>query len=177
MPGTVIGKYLNLGYEGNISRQKYYNIIQRPVSESSNPIQFGRPVVLNPDNTYSDLESVIAAGTTITADMIGGIAVRIVKQALSFFDSNTVYYYPKQTCDVMNEGQMTVRCSYGAPTAGGDVYIRVAANPAQPASFVGDFTAAADGANTVLIPNLKWMTEQLDANSIAELTTVRQLNA
>lgn len=177
MPGQVIGKNLNLGYEGNISRQKPYNIIQRPVAEDSNPIQFGRPVILNPDNTYRDVASAIAAGTTVTADLIGGISVRIVKQATQFFNSNDVFYYPQQPMDVMNEGQMTVRCSYGSPTAGGAVYVRIAENATIPNSFVGDFCATADGANTVEIPNLKWMTAQHDTNLIAELTTVRQLNA
>jgi hypothetical protein len=54
MPGAVIGKALNLGYPGNVSRSADAIIDNRVVkSTDAAGINFGDPAILNPDNTYS----------------------------------------------------------------------------------------------------------------------------
>ena len=164
MAGSAIGKSLNFGYPGNISRSAdaiISNRIVRPTDTEN--INFGDPVVLNPDNTVS------AFGATGTAETFLGIAVREVKQATDYFATQGSYK-PGQPCDVAERGTLTVTCNVGTPTAGGPVYVRIAANAAIPNGVVGGFEAAADGANTVQITNAKWKTGKLDANKVAEVT-------
>lgn len=166
MPGTTVGKSLNLGYPGNISRSAEALIENRFVrSSDSASINFGDPVVLNNDNTYS------AFGATGTATTFAGIAVREVKQNTDYLNPSGSYA-PGQPCDVAHKGTLTVKCNVGTPTAGGSVYIRITANGSIPAGVVGGFEAAADGANTIAIPNLKWRTGKIDANKVAEVTIV-----
>ncbi|WNF07259.1 structural cement protein Gp24 [Brevibacillus borstelensis] len=170
MPGSVIGKSLNLGYPGNISRSADAIIDNRVVKPTDTEnINFGDPVVLNDDNTYSKF------GATGTAATFGGIAVREVKQSTDYFSAQG-FYAPGQPCDVATRGTLTVVCNVGTPKAGGSVYIRTATNAAIPDGVIGGFEAAADGANTVEIPNLKWTTGKLDANKVAEVTILTRVN-
>jgi len=170
MAGSVIGKSLNLGYAGNISRSAdaiVENRVVKPTDTAS--INFGDPVVLNDDNTYSKF------GATGTAAKFGGIAVREVKQTTNYL-SPQVAYAPGQPCDVAVRGTLTVVCNVGTPKAGGAVYIRVADNGSIPNGVIGGFEAAADGSNTIEIPNLKWTTGKLDANRVAEVTILSRVN-
>ena len=70
MPGSVIGKSLNLGYPGSISRSADAIIANRLFrATDTGTIPFGSPVVLNPDNTYSAFGSVastLAAALTLS---------------------------------------------------------------------------------------------------------------
>ncbi|MEK8128672.1 hypothetical protein WMW72_12215 [Paenibacillus filicis] len=171
MPGSVIGKELNLGYEGNVARSVDAIITNRFVKPSdATAIQFGDAVVLNSDNTYSRF----GAGGTFAA--FAGVAVREVKQALDY-TSNQGEYRPGQPCDVIERGTVTVACNVGTPTAGGAVYLRVAVNAAIPNGVVGKFEAAADGTNTVQITSAQWKTGKLDANRVAELTLLTRNKA
>lgn len=171
MPGTAIGKSLNLGYAGNISRSADAIIDNRVVKPSDTEnISFGDPVILNDDNTYSKF------GATGTADTFGGIAVREVKQSTDYLGAAQGFYAPGQPCDVATRGTLTVVCNVGTPKSGGAVYIRTATNASIPDGVVGGFEAAADGSNTVAIPNLKWTTGKLDANKVAEVTILTRVN-
>lgn len=170
MPGSVIGTGLNLGYAGDISRSIDAIVDNRVVksnisggTEQNSPIAFGEPVVLNTDNTYSRF------GATGTAATFGGIAVREVKQATDYY-SQTGSYLPSERADVLVRGTINVLCNAGTPTAGGAVYIRIAANVSIPSGVIGQFEAAADGANTLEIPGLAWTTGKIDTNKIAEVT-------
>ncbi|MCL6442062.1 MAG: hypothetical protein K6T83_01125 [Alicyclobacillus sp.] len=169
MPGSVIGKTLNLGFPGNVSRSADAIIENRAVSASSSPIPFGAAVVLNPDNTYS------LFGASNTAAQFAGVAIREVKQGVNYSSyyvgaSNTTQSYsPGQPCDVLERGAVTVVCQLGTPTAGGKVYIRVATNASYPNAVIGGFEAQADGTNNVLLPNCQWKTNQIDGNNVAEL--------
>lgn len=170
MPGSVIGKSLNLGYPGNISRSADAIIDNRVVKPTDTEnINFGDPVVLNDDNTYSKF------GATGTAATFGGIAVREVKQSTDYFSAQG-FYVPGQPCDVATRGTLTVVCNVGTPKAGGAVYVRIATNASIPDGVIGGFEAAADGANTIEIPNLKWTTGRLDANKVAEVTILTRVN-
>jgi hypothetical protein len=164
MTGTAIGKVMNLGYPGNISRG-VDSIIENHFLKSTDTanINFGDPVVLNSDNTVS------AFGATGTAATFLGIAVREVKQNTDYFNAQG-YYTPGQPTDVAVRGSLTVKVNVGTPTANGNVYVRIATNAAIPNGVVGGFEAAADGTNTVLLTNVKFKTGKLDANKVAEVT-------
>ena len=167
MGGFAIGKTLNFGYPGNVSRSADAIIVNRPVqSTDTNPIPFGSPVVLNGNNTYS------LFGASNTAAQFAGVAIREVKQATSYLSQpyGQTQYNPGDPCDVIERGSVTVTCNVGTPTAGGPVYIRVALNSSIPQGVIGGFEAAADGTNTVELTNVVWKTGLMDANNTAEIT-------
>lgn len=166
MPGAAIGKVLNLGYAGNVSRQADAIITQRPAK--GDPISFGDPVILNPDNSYTKF------GATNIAAQFAGIAVREVKQATDYYPTGG-NYKNSEPCDVISRGTVTVICNVGAPTAGGSVYLRIAENEAIPNGVIGGFEAAADGINTIELTNVKFTTGDIDTNKIAEVTMLTRL--
>jgi len=171
MPGSVIGKALNFGYAGNVSRSHDAIITNRIVKPSDSvSINFGDAVVLNGDNTFSKF------GAAGTAAAFAGIAVREVKQSTVFGSNVGGSYAPAEPCDVLVRGTATVVCNVGTPTAGGDVHVRIAANGAIPAGVIGGFEAAADGANTIKLTGAKWTTGKLDANRVAEVTLTQRNN-
>lgn len=178
MAGKVIGKNLNLGYAGKVSRDADVLIENRIVSALSTAIPFGAPVVLNTDNTYSMFGAASAIAT------FGGIAVAGVKQATNYYD-NEVEYLPNQPCDVLVRGTATIICKAGTPTAGGKVFVTIAEDPDVPDVKIGDFVAKAhtykDEENnnvvcTVEITNAKWTTGYIDANDVAEVTLLTRVN-
>lgn len=176
MPGTVIGKIMNFGYAGNISRSVDAIVDNRILKstlsggvEQNASVAFGEPVILNSDNYYSRF------GATGTMATLAGIAVREVIQATSY-TSSIGAYTPGNGMDVLVRGTVTVLCNVGSPTAGGAVYVRITANGAIPTGVVGQFEAAADGSNTILITNMKWTTGQVDSNGIAEVTITTIVN-
>lgn len=163
MPGRVIGIELPLGYPGTIARTPDPIIMNRTVKDDSANIGYGKPVVLNGDNTYS------AFGADNTSDQFGGVAIREVKMATNYYDQNDVEYLPGQQCDVLERGSIVVKCPKGTPTAGGKVYVRIAANNTYPGSVIGDFEAEADGSNTVELTGVVWATGRIDADKCCEL--------
>lgn len=176
MPGTVIGKIMNFGYAGNISRSADAivdnKILKSTLSggvEQNASVAFGEPAILNSDNSYSRF------GSTGTMATLAGIAVREVKQGTSY-SASVGSYTPGEGMDVLVRGTATVICNVGAPTAGGKVYIRTVANGAIPTGVVGQFEAAADGTNTIEVTNMKWTTGQIDSNNIAEVTITSIVN-
>lgn len=160
MPGYAIGKSLNLGYEGNVSRSVDAIITPRKAKEK---IGFGKPCVLNSDNTYSQF------GADNTAAQFIGVAVREVKQAISYADASNTYE-ANERCDVISRGTVNIKVNKGTPTAGGKVYIRTVANGDIPKGVVGEFEAAEDTGKTVELTNAIFTTGKVDANGIAEIT-------
>lgn len=180
MPGQVIGTSLNVGFPGSYSRNGDCIIANRLVkaADSVGP-NFGNAVILNADSaggSYSDVKNFITGGGTMTAAKFAGVAVREVKQQVSNYLTNVNgNYAPGQPCDVIERGSVVVVCNVGTPTAGGAVYLRIAANGAIPAGVVGGFEAAADGSNTVALTNCSWSTGVKDANNVAEMTILSRL--
>lgn len=170
MSGKAIGISMNYGFPGNYARTPDDIVMSRKVATDSAVIPFGAAVVLNSDNTYT------LAGAGFTAAKFAGVALRIVKQAISYNDQNTSNYNPGEAASVIERGNVTVACNVGTPTAGGDVYVRIAANAGIANGVVGGFEAAADGANTVLVPNVKWTTGHMDANGISEVAILTRVN-
>jgi hypothetical protein len=184
MPGTTIGKSLNLGYAGKISRnadavvdaKSIKSIINGSSVETQPSITFGAAVVQNADNTVSLFGATgTASDSTVvaspTAANFKGIAVGEVKQMTTYGTNAAGSYLPAQPCDVLERGTATVICTEGTPTANGNVYVVTVAGTTSP---VGAFTATATpvgtGAAAVQLTNAKWTTGKLDANNIAEVT-------
>ena len=163
MPGKTVGIALDLGYPGSISRSSDNVIVNRI---SAGVIPFGVAVARNPDNT------VVAFGEThADADFIG-IAGRIVKQQTDIF-SPMGGYKSMEPVDIIARGDVPVAFNgTGTPVAGGAVYIRVAENTAFPNAAIGDFEAQADGANTILLENVRFTTGRTDANGVVEITVL-----
>lgn len=175
MPSKAIGTSLNYGFPGEFSRNGDCVIKSRFVflTDTVGP-NFGDPCVLNSDatgGTWSSVAAAIARSVTVTAALIGGVAVRNVKQYSDYNNQNgIVNYLPGQPCDVIERGSVDVVCNVGTPTAGGGVWIRTVANGSIPAGVVGGFEAAADGSNSISITNMRWHSGLKDVNNVAELT-------
>lgn len=124
MPGSVIGKVLNLGYIGKISRDADAIVINRIVSGESEAIDFGAAVFLNDDNT---VRNVVLSGepgketSTDTVDKFVGIAVAEVVQATEYTQQASAYLKNKG-CDILVRGTAIVEMGTGTPKAGGKVY-------------------------------------------------------
>ncbi len=57
MLGKAIGKNFDLGYAGNVSRNRDNVIISRVVKQGEKDILFGQAVVLNEDNTIQKISA------------------------------------------------------------------------------------------------------------------------
>lgn len=189
MPGSVIGKNLNLGYAGKVSRNPGNKINSRAVKsildgslvETQAPILFGATVVTNADNTYSAFG---ATGTGVSTGVVanfGGIAVSEFKQAMTYGYGANVgsgQFEPNTACDVLQVGTATVFCKEGTPVANGLVYIvTVAGTTAPVGSLVAVATPAGEGATAVQLTNARWVSGKIDASLIAEVVLLTQLNA
>lgn len=161
MPGTTIGTHMGYGYAGNYARMPDSVIMNRILKATSASVSFGGAVVLNSDNTYN------AFRATDTMANFAGIAVRNVIQQTTY--GVEAVYNPERPMDVLERGNVSVKCVAGTPTAGGRAYIRIALNVAFPAEVIGDLRAAADGLNTIELTNCKWATGLIGADKITEL--------
>lgn len=169
MAGKAIGISMNYGYAGNYARTPDDIVASRKL-KGETAVPFGAAVILNSDNTYSPV------GEGTTADQIAGIALRIVKQAISYNDQNFSQYNGGEMMSVLERGAVTVACNVGTPTAGGKVYVRVKANEGVIDGIVGGFEAQADSTNTIEVPNMRWTNGYIDANRIAEVTILTRVN-
>ena len=186
MPGSVIGKSLNLGYAGKISRNVDNIVSSRAVKsilngsavETLSNIPFGTGVVINTDNTYSKFGDSGTGVSAATAANFAGIAVGEVKQMTSYGNvSGAGSYAPNEAADVLQRGSTTVVCKDGTPVAGGTVHICTVAGGS---IAVGDFVCATNptgGGTAVALSNIKWTTGKKDANGICEVTIINRLTA
>lgn len=184
MPGTVIGKSLNLGYPGKISRNVDNIISARQVKsilngsgvETLSSIPFGGPLVLNTDGTYSKFGDSGTGVAAATAANFGGIAVGEVKQMTTYGNvSGAGEYQPNESCDALQRGSTTVYCADGNPVAGGTVHICTVAGGA---IKVGDFVCATNptgGGTAVALTGVRWTTGKKDANGVCEITIIARV--
>lgn len=170
----AIGKTLNLGYPGTVSRLADAIIENRPVdSTATNGINFGAPVTLSAaNNTWLPWTS------SNTAAQFAGIAVREVVQGTNYLSSySTGNYAADHACDVIQRGSVTVTCTEGTPTAGGAVYVVTTAGSVSPTgSFTATSTIAGSGA-AVQLTGVQWKTGAIDGNNTAELTILSRPTA
>lgn len=169
MAGKTIGIGMNYGYAGNYARTPDDIVASRKLAGEAN-VPFGAAVAIKADNTFVPVDG------DFKAEDFGGIALRVVKQATSYYDQNHAAYVPGEMLNALQRGAATVICNVGTPTAGGAVYVRIAENAGVANGVVGGFEAAADGENTVLVPNLKWTNGYIDANRVAEVTILTRVN-
>lgn len=187
MPGGTIGKSLNLGYVGKVSRnadtlvsaRKVKSILDGSGAETLSAIPFGKAVVLNTDNTFSVWGQSGAGVSAATAANFAGIAAGEVKQMTTYGNiSGAGQYEPTESCDVVERGSVTVYVTdyaNNAPTAGGKVYCCSAVGNGT--LTVGGFYATATptgiGSGTVLeLTNVRFTTGKVDANGVSEVTVI-----
>lgn len=150
MPGKVIGKNMNFGYPGSVTRNP--DTIITPYPCDGEDIQFGDPVMLNSDGTVSRVDSTTAAANII------GFAVRTAKQA--YDDEGDAYYREGDAVDVLIRGNINVKVITGAPTLRGPVQVSTT-----------DGTVVAGASSGALdIPNAVFSTGRKDANDVAEVS-------
>lgn len=187
MPGTVVGKSLNLGFIGNVSRNPLNIIIARTVksilsagSETLQTIPFGKGTVLNVDGTVSRFGDSGSGVSAATDANFAGFAVAEVKQA-TIFGSGQVGEYPNaHKCDVIQFGSLTVALNETVTSidAGSQVYIVDDAGTATDV-FVGDIVKSAtpSGDSTAIaLTGVKFKTGKIDANSVIEITLESRVN-
>lgn len=171
MAGKAIGISMNYGFPGTYAKTPDEIVTSRLLKEGSKDVPFGACLKVNEDNTYSNVDE------TFTAAKFGGIALRNIKQATSYVEQNETGYHEKEMVAALNRGAIVAKCNNGTPTAGGPVYVRIKANPSITGGVIGEFEAAADSTNTVLLPNLQWTNGYVDANGVAEITILTRANA
>lgn len=147
----VIGKFLNRGYPGTISRSPDTIITSFPCGQDN--IQFGMPVVLEDGKLVP-----FAAGHT--ADDFLGIAVRVVKQERSQLEETC--YYEGDAVDVLTRGNISVRIEEGEPVTRHAVFVR----PAD-----GAFLAEDDGA-CIKLDDVVFSASNLDARKVSEVAVL-----
>lgn len=171
MSGKAIGISMNYGFPGTYARTPDEIVTSRQLNKDSAPVPFGACLMANDDNTYAPVDE------HFTAEKFGGVALRVVKQAISYTQQDETCYNPLDLVNALNRGAVVVNCNNGTPTAGGKVYVRIKKNAGIVNGVVGGFEAAADGENTVLLPNLQWTNGYVDANGVAEITILTRVNA
>lgn len=171
MSGKAIGISMNYGFPGTYARTPDDIVTSRQLKEGSASVPFGAALMANEDNTYSPVDE------NFTAEKFGGVALRVVKQAVSYAQQAETAYNALDLVNALNRGAVVVNCNNGTPTAGGAVYVRIKENASVIGGVVGGFEAAADGANTILVPNLQWTNGYVDANGVAEITILTRANA
>lgn len=150
MAGKVLTFATN-GYPGTISRSIDDVVESFANAESTDPILFGYPVVL--DATNNGVVNISADNTDVI-----GIAVRVAKTNETY-GLDDPKYMPKQMVDVIKRGTVVVHVDNGSPVAGGKVYIVKA---------TGKIRTSADSSNTVEMAGWKFKGGK-DANGNAEI--------
>ncbi len=171
MSGKAIGVSMNYGFPGTYARTPDDIVTSRQLAAASEAVPFGACLMVSDDNTYSAVDS------TFTAAKFGGIALRVVKQAISYAQQDETAYNPGDMVNALNRGAVAVLCRNGTPSAGGAVYVRIKENAAIADGVIGGLEAVADGANSILVPNMQWTNGYIDANGVAEITILTRANA
>ena len=160
MAGKAIGKTLDFGFRGTVSRTPD-TLIQAYQNVGSADIQFGEPVVY--DATNGGVRKITTTDTT--NDNIIGIAVR--RMGDPYADNDKGWYYKQGDCvDVLVRGSIVVELKATTSIAAhGAVYVANGNND----MTAGDiYCASATG--RVQVPNAIFSTGKYDSNSCAEIT-------
>ena len=165
----TIGKTMLHGFAGSYSRQPDTIIDTHPLAGDAN-LAFGLAVVPGTAGAVAPV-----SGSSTAANFLG-IALRETKSATDYLNQGAGAYVPGDAVPVLKRGCANVLCQNGTPAFDGTVYVRIAANNAYPNAVVGGFEAAADGANTIALTNVKWK-GTADANGIAEVRIMTTLHA
>jgi hypothetical protein len=161
MPGKVIGKKLNFGFVGQISRQEDAIVVART---TDGEVKFGQAVVLTEDNKIKAFGS-----SNVDADFVG-FALREVKQA-TIYATGESKYESNEVADVLSRGTLTVKLASGTPAPGGKVYIRTVADTGKE---IGDIESESDTGKNVALTNAIFTTGKVDANGVVEVTILNR---
>jgi len=149
---------LPAGTAGELSRTGA--TIQPEILDPTNtPLRFGEPVRMAAGR------AAILNGSSVAADIYGFLARSYPTQ------SNTNTFGPAapvggQPGNVMRRGYMLVQLRAGTAAKRGAVFVRIAnASASQP---IGGVEAAADGVNTIQVPNCEFM-GPADATGVTEI--------
>lgn len=157
MAGKVIGKTLDYGFPGTVSRASDTVIMAFPVVNG--PIKFGAPVAFVAEK---NAVAPVTAGTA-AADIIG-IAVREVRQP--YEDSEEGWFYKESdTCNVLVRGTAVVELS--------DATGLVARGPVHVKAADAAFTSVADG--NLAVSHAIFSTGRIDGNKVAEVTLLERV--
>lgn len=152
MPGKTIGKYLNRGFPGTVSRTPDTIIEAYPCGDEN--IQFGAPVVLDSDGM------VIPFGVGHTDDDFVGIAVRVAKQEHS--QEEATCYREGDAVDVLTRGNISVTIEEGNPAARRPVYL----------DDEGNILADNGGGSAVKLNGVVFSTSSIDAKRVGEIAVL-----
>ena len=152
----------------------------------ANPALSANSITLSAAATTSVTTTLTVTSALLTPAGFIGVAVREVKQANQYITDGPVpifgAYTQGQTCDSLERGSCSVlvRVTTGiAPW--GQVYLRVALNPAVPGGVIGGFEAQPDtgvaGYNTIALNNVQFTTGLADSNGVAEISLLTRNNA
>ena len=167
MAGKTIGKSLNHGFAGNFARNPDLIAVTRPNNAEENII-FGSALMAD------DSGGVIPINADFTADKFVGVAGSEHKSAFDYLNQNKGgEYAPKEAVTVVQRGSISVICSQGDPTVGGDVYVRTVADDGKQ---VGDFEADEEAGKNVKLTNAQWG-GSADVNGVAELVLLTRNRA
>jgi hypothetical protein len=158
MPGKVIGKTMNLGYPGTVSRSPDTMIVSYPCVGAD--VHFGDPVVLNADNTVS------AFGTSGTAATFIGFAVRSVKQAFNY--EGDAYYKAGDSVDVLTRGYISVRITNGTPQPRAALGILEG-------NMIGTGVTPGGGKTIISLTNAVFTSGRVDANGVTEVSVLSRV--
>ncbi len=157
----TIGKDFPHGFAGSYAYQPDMIVKTRPVGGAA-VLSFGTPVKYEVGTNGN----VVAMGDGDTGDAFVGFASREIKSSVNYLEQGIGQYAPGDAASVFMRGAINVKVQKGAPSLGGKVYVRVAANEATPTAVVGGIEAEADGVNTVELPGCEFE-GPADANGVA----------
>ncbi|MGV0885993.1 hypothetical protein V6760_03860 [Acinetobacter venetianus] len=148
------------GIPGDVSRKSQSTIESHPVGAQFAAFGlFGK--ISATDGKFVPLEA------ADTAEIIYGLFVRAYPTQSAQNELGKAVPQPNGIQDVLRRGYMTVKCNAGNAKKAGTVYVRVGAGTE--AKPVGGIEAAADGANSIALPNAFFM-HDVDAQGNVEIS-------
>lgn len=156
------------GSAGHVTRMEDSTIESGYFAGAAFPTAFGQPVKVDANGKF-----VLMGAGSAAADFYG-VLVREVPSVSGSATANSFadgIPNPKSFHGIMTRGYAAVVCGVGTPVRDGAVYVRIVDGGA--GKPVGQYEATADGANSVLVPELIWASNGKDAANIAELRVAR----
>lgn len=148
------------GIPGDVSRKSQSTIESHPVGGQFSAFGlFGKISKVN--GKFIPLEA------ADTAADIYGLLVRAYPTQSAQNELGKATPLPNGIQDQLRRGYMTVKCHAGTAKKAGTVYVRIAASTE--AKPVGGVEAAADGANSIILPNAYFM-HDADAQGNVEIS-------
>lgn len=157
-----------VGYPGDVNRAEIASVEAQqitPFGITGAPPAAGLAVVID---ATTGMVRIPAAGDVLAS--IYGVLVReYPQQSLLQVDALGNYVPASQgACSVLKRGYIMVQIGgTTVATKNGAVFVRI--NGAATGKVIGDFEAAADGGNTLALPNSWYFTGAADSNGITEI--------